>query len=101
MAVKLSTGKFLYWTEVKKMQRGKREVLETLFATSTGIKMLRRLTIKATISWLGFKWSMAMTFTMKALYKNDRLFNNKLKIFGNITVFSSKSNFQETTNFKD
>ena len=41
--------------------------------------MLDGVTFKASILWLVYKRSKAMTYAMETLYKNNGLFNNTLK----------------------
>ena len=78
MALKLPYGDYWYSDDVKISMRWERAVMTALLTIFAGIYMLGGYTIKANNSWLGYKTSKAMSYTIKALYKNDILFHSRL-----------------------
>ena len=57
--------------------------------------MLGGLTIKAANSWSGYKRSSAMMYVKEALYKNDKLFHNRLKILKQTPAVLVKATFND------
>ena len=48
--------------------------------------MLGKITVKTEISWLGYKRLKTMTHVKEALYKNNTLSYNRLKVLRNAEV---------------
>ena len=93
MEVQVPLGEYLHSKEVKKTQREERAILAAVLATFAGVNVLGGLTIKSVNSWLGYKRIGTMTCAMKALYKNRKLFHNRLKVLENTSVVLSKWTF--------
>ena len=56
-----------------------------------GINMLGRLTIKAANTWLGYKRTKAMTYSVEAPYRNNKHFHNGLNSLENRTAVLAKA----------
>ena len=64
-------------------------------ALFAGITMLCGLTIRANISWVGYKGSKAMTYAMEALCNIDKHFHGRLKALKNTRAVLAKGTLND------
>ena len=89
MAVKLPSRQYPHSKTARKTQNQKFAIL-TVPSNFADITLLGGIIIQAANSWLGYKRSKAMTHAVEALYKNDKLSNNRLKILDTTTEIVTK-----------